>query len=113
MNGWYLDADKYYVAPESTGEYPIRQGDVFGGAEMGGEWWLGFQLIHPTCELVKRSVNQIHVARIDRVDSREDPTEQAAIVAGFTERDRTIRVACANTFFLPPVGPIAREAPLF
>lgn len=109
-DAWYLAADEYYVAPGEDELYPPRQGDVF--ASPGDDGWLACQLVHPTCEIAKESVREVQVIRVHALD--ELPSGQRArVVAGWEEKDGAIRIAFANTFFLPPVSALDPKRPLF
>ena len=101
-DAWYLEADEYYVPPGSTGEHPIRQGDLVAGPEIDGERWLAAQIVHPTCELAKSSVKTVQVVRVRPLSDLDDDFLRGLVVAGYSERNGERRVAVAHTFFLPP-----------
>ncbi len=105
MGPWYLPAEDYWVAPEAAGAYPHRQGDLFGPLDMDGARWDAALLVHPTCELEKASVREVQVVRVHLLSGITSTRQQAEVVAGFSEREQTIRVAFAHTFFVaPPPG---------
>lgn len=108
---WYLPAEDYWVPSGSSDDHPHRQGDLFGPIEVGGEEWDAALLVHPTCELAKASVNEIQVVRVRPLSAIPDARQQAQVVTGFVERDQSIRVAFAHTFFLAPVP--GDDEPLF
>lgn len=108
-DAWYLRADDYWVDPAESGQYPARQGDLFMAVDTPYGRWGACQLIHPTCELGKAGVTDVQVIRVRRLDEIADPSQQAAVVAGFQERDGVLHVAYAHTYFLAPAG----EGPLF
>jgi hypothetical protein len=103
-DGWYPLAADYWVDPSEAGDYPLRQGDLFMAVETPYGHWDACQLIHPTCELAKAAVSEVQVIRVHRLDEIEDSGQQAAVVAGFRERNGVIGVAHAHTFFLAPAG---------
>lgn len=109
-DAWYLRADDYWVPAEQAGEYPVRQGDLFKGVDLGDGEWYGHLLIHPTCELSKRSVERVQVARVHPLSALPDPKQAAAVTAGFEEKDLQVRPAFAHTFFLAPVPDATIEA---
>ncbi|MGH2988163.1 MAG: hypothetical protein ACRDLO_15970 [Solirubrobacterales bacterium] len=101
-DAWYLDASDYYVPAAELAEYPVRQGDLIPGPTVGGERWLGAQIIHPTCELPKRAVREIQIARVRPLADLDDDFRRALAVCGYREVEGHRRVALASTFFLPP-----------
>jgi hypothetical protein len=101
-DAWYLHADDCYVPTEAAGDYPVRQGDVLAGPKVDGETWLAAQIVHPTCELTKDSVQEIQVVRVRPLSDLDDDFLRSLVVAGYSERDGHRRVALAHTFFLPP-----------
>jgi hypothetical protein len=108
---WYLPAEGYWVSPEAASACPWRQGDLFGPLEVDGSKWDAALLVHPTCELAKASVREVHVVRVRRLSAVVDQRQRKEITAGFVEKDRTVRVAWAHTFFLAPVP--GDDEPLF
>lgn len=112
---WYLDADDYYVDPREADRHPLRQGDLLGPIEMGGERWAAAQIVQPTCELPKGSLRELMVLRVRGLDEIADERQRARVVTGWEESDGVFRVAFAHTFFLapPPPGSDVPEAPLF
>jgi hypothetical protein len=108
---WYLPAEEYWVPPGRVADHPHRQGDLFGAIEVAGEEWEAALLVHPTCELAKASVRELQVVRARRLSAIADAGQRAQVVAGFVERDQTVRVAFAHTFFLAPVP--GENEPLF
>lgn len=99
---WYLDADDYYVPTDEASAYPVRQGDLFPANFSDIKDWHACQLIHPTCELGKASVEAVQVIRAEPLARVESQRQQAEVVAGFAEKGGTFRPAFAHTFFLPP-----------
>ncbi|MQA74334.1 MAG: hypothetical protein GEU88_08365, partial [Solirubrobacterales bacterium] len=104
-DAWYLDAADYYVDPDELADYPLRQGDLIPGPTVGGERWLAAQIVHPTCELPKRAVREIQVARVRPLSDLEDDFQRSLVVAGYREIEGRRRVALASTFFLAPWEP--------
>ena len=100
-DAWYLDASEYYVGT-GTEEYPLRQGDLIAGPTVGGEPWAAAQVVHPTCELGKRTLREAQVVRVRPLSDAPDDFTRGLLVAGFREEDGERRVAVAHTFFLPP-----------
>lgn len=109
----YLHRDAYWVPAERAGEYPIRQGDLFGGVQVGEQWWDAALIVHPTCELGKASVRQVQVARVHALHEVPDERQRLQVMAGFAEVAGTLRVAFAHTFFLAPVRDSALDAPMW
>jgi hypothetical protein len=101
-DAWYLDASDYYVPAAELDEYPLRQGDLLAGPTLAGERWQAAIIIHPTCELAKREVDRVQVARVRALDDLDDDFRRALVVAGYREVGGDRRVAMASTFFLPP-----------
>lgn len=101
-DAWYLDASEYYVPPKDAIAFPIRQGDLIAGPEIGGERWDAAQIVHPTCELDKNSVKAVQVVRVRQLSDLDDDFLRSLVVAGYSEQDGQRRVALAHTFFLPP-----------
>lgn len=101
-DSWYLDASEYYVPGADASEYPLRQGDLVAVPSFGEERWAAAQIVHPTCELAKRSVREIQVARVRPLADLEDDFQRALVVAGYREVDGHRRISLASTFFLPP-----------
>jgi len=99
-DAWYLEAAEYYVP--DVNEYPLRQGDLVAGPEVGGERWLAAQVVHPTCELAKSSLEAVQVVRVRPISELNDDFLRSVVVAGYSERSGERRVAVADTFFLPP-----------
>jgi hypothetical protein len=109
---WYLPAESYWVSLEANAaDGPYRQGDLFGPIEVAGEQWAAALLVHPTCEVAKRSVRDLQVVRVWPLTAISDRRQQAQVVAGFVERDQVVRVAFAHTFFLAPLP--RDDQPLF
>jgi hypothetical protein len=99
---WYLDANEYYVSEDEVAAYPVRQGDLFPADLPEITEWHACQLVHPTCELNKASVEQVQVIRVEPLTRVGDPKQQATVVVGFSEKGGVFRIAHAHTFFLPP-----------
>lgn len=102
-DAWYLPAEQYWVPAEHAEDYPLRQGDLVAPpAGADGKWFAG-QLVHPTCELGKASVQEVQVVRVHRLDALLGEHQRARVTAGWQEIDQQIRPAFAHTFFLAPV----------
>jgi hypothetical protein len=101
-DAWYLAAEEYWVPAGDADQYPVRQGDVFGPLRIAGAEWAAAQIVHPTCELGKRSVKEIQIVRVRPLFEIADPKQQARVAAGFEEKQLQIRPAFAHTFFLAP-----------
>lgn len=63
------------------------------------------QVVHPTCELGKASVDRIQVCVVERLSDLADDFQRACVVAGMREKDGSFLVALAHTFFLPGIPP--------
>lgn len=109
----YVHRDAYWVPAEHAGEYPVRQGDLFGGVQVGEQWWDAALIVHPTCDLGKASVREVQVARVRALDEIPDERQRLQVVAGLAEVDGALRVAFAHTFFLAPVRDSALDAPMW
>jgi hypothetical protein len=103
-DAWYPRADDYWVDSADEEAYPPRQGDLFAAVDTPYGRWEACQLIHPTCELAKAAVAEVQVIRVRPLDHIADPSQQAAVVAGFQERAGVLHVAFAHTYFLAPAG---------
>jgi hypothetical protein len=101
-DAWYLDAAEYYVPVPERSAYPLRQGDLLPGPAVDGEPWYAALILHPTCELGKRAVDAIQVARVRPLGDLADDFQRSLVVAGYREVEGHRRVALASTFFLPP-----------
>lgn len=99
----YLHHAAYWVPAEQAEQYPVRQGDLFGGLQVGSERWDAAVIVHPTCELAKTAVAQVQVARVRPLDALADDKQRRQVVAGIAEVGGVVRVAFAHTFFLAPV----------
>lgn len=99
---WYLDADRYWVASDAAAAYPLRQGDLVAGFQSGPAEWLAAQIVHPSCELGKRSVAKVQVARVRPLSDLADHFSRELVMAGFREAGGHRKVAVAHTFFLTP-----------
>lgn len=100
---WYLDDDRYWVASDAAAEYPLRQGDLVAGFQGGpASDWLAAQIVHPSCELGKRSVARVQVARVRPLSDLADRFSRELVMAGFRETGGHRNVAVAHTFFLTP-----------
>jgi hypothetical protein len=107
--GFYLPAGEYWVPPDEASAYPLRQGDLLGPTTVAGELWTAALIVHPTCELAKRSVERIQVARVRLLSELADGRQRTAVVAGVSETGGALRVAFAHTFFVAPAtgdGPL-------
>lgn len=98
---WYPHASDYYVDVAEAGAYPVRQGDVFG-AQADLTDWRGFLVLHPSCEIQTGKAKRVQVARLRAVSELADTFQQTAVTYGFTEDEGKVKVAFANTFWLPP-----------
>src|SRR4051794_4270639 len=82
----YPDAGDYWEAEQDTDQYPVRQGDLIGRPGTP-EDWSGAVIVHPTCELVKKSVERIQVAQVARIAAyTSDESEMAKFVTGAAEK---------------------------
>lgn len=96
--------DDYWVPADQAGAYPVRQGDLFGPVTVAdGQAWDTALIVHPTCELAKKSVARVQVARVRGLDELGDDKQRLRVVAGIAEADGHVRVAFAHTFFVAPV----------
>ena len=85
-------------------DYPVRQGDLFAVPEGLGirvPPWTACQVVHPTCEFVKRSLSHFQVIGVYNLGTI-NPEHQEKVVAGEELVEDKLRVALAHTFFLPP-----------
>lgn len=103
-DGWYLPADESWVAAEEAGEHPVRQGDLLGSIPVAGEEWFAAQIVHPTCELSKASVERVQVVRVRPLEALPDEHQRARVTTGYQEVENQVRPAFAHTFFLAPAG---------
>lgn len=115
---WYPPANEYFVPGSAQEEYPVRQGDVFEPGEVPEsevKGWIGFMLLHPSCEVQTGKSDRLHVARLHAVSELADQFSQTTVTYGLRERDDgSVVVAFANTFWVPPAtneGPLSE--PLF
>jgi hypothetical protein len=99
---WYLDEDRYWIPDAETDVYPLRQGDLVACPEDSGLGWLAAQIVHPSCELGKRSVARVQVARVRPLSDLTDHFSRELVMAGFRETSGHRKVAVAHTFFLTP-----------
>lgn len=102
---WYPPPSAYYVAAEEAQEYPLRQGDLVGPVLIDGTRTPIVQVVHPTCELGKASVDRIQVCVVERLLDLADDFQRACVVVGMRQKDGRFLVALANTFFLPGIQP--------
>ena len=110
----YLHHADYWVAAAEAGEYPVRQGDLFANVQTADGAHLDAALIaHPTCELGKASVTNVQVAQVRPLDVLPDETQRQLVVAGISEKDGSVRIAFAHTFFVAPVEPSALDIPMW
>jgi hypothetical protein len=113
-HGPYLHHGDYWVAAAEAGEYPVRQGDLFGNVQTADGADLDAALIvHPTCELAKASVASVQVARVRPLDAVPDEKQRQQVVAGISEKDGGVRIAFAHTFFVAPVQGGAMDVPMW
>ena len=97
---WYPDPAHYYVQSSEAGEYPLRQGDLIGPVS-GPNFSAGLaQIVHPTIELNKKSVELVQVCMVEPLSVLADDFQRGLVVAGQRERDGRMLIAAANTFFL-------------
>lgn len=113
-DAWYPLAEEYYVDNPDSDDFPVRQGDLMmtpdGVVDASGQPWYACQLVHPTCEVPKASVTELHVIRVRSLSS-VGAKDQEAIIRGLEYKDGSPRIAWANTFFLPPIGGL--DQPMF
>jgi hypothetical protein len=111
---WYVHRDAYWAPADQAGEYPVRQGDLFGDVQVAaGESWDAALIVHPTCELSKKAVARVQVARVRPLSALPDDSQRAAVQAGFRERDGRLAVAFAHTFFVAPVAGSSLDRPMW
>jgi hypothetical protein len=99
---WYLDAGRYWIASDAAVSYPLRQGDLVAGFQSGPAEWLAAQIVHPSCELGKRSMGRVQVARVRPLSDLADDVSRELVMAGFRDANGYRKVAVAHTFFLTP-----------
>jgi len=101
-DGWFLDESRYWVPGSESGAYPVRQGDLIAGFAAEGGDWAAAQIVHPTCDLGKPSVEKIQVARVRPLSALSDDFSRSLVTAGYREVDGRRKVAVAHTSFLAP-----------
>lgn len=107
---WYPGADEYWVRAIDADAYPLRYGDVFATPELAvcrsasGKPWSHVVVLHPSCELGAKAADDTEalVARVNAV-THIGANQRAAVRVGWTERGGSLRVAHANTFWMPPL----------
>lgn len=114
-DGWYPDADDYYVSDPDPALFPVRQGDLMqppdDAVDSKGRPWVACQVIHPSCEIVaKAEPPDLQVIRVLLLSSVKGKFHEA-ILRGLNFVDGSPRVAWANTFFLPPAA--GAQEPMF
>jgi len=109
----YLHHASYWVPADQGGEHPVRQGDLFAGVQVGDDRWDTAVIVHPTCELGKKSVAEIQVARVRGLDDLADDKQRGQVVAGIAEIGGVLRTAFAHTFFLAPVPGSGLDEPMW
>jgi len=82
-------------------EYPLRQGDLVGPVMIGGTRTPIVQIVHPTCDLGKASVDHVQVCVVKSLSILTNVSERERVVAGMREKEGRFLVAFAHTFFLP------------
>lgn len=102
---WYPPPGAYYVPEEEAQAYPPRQGDIIGPVLIEGARTPLVQVVHPTCELDKKSVDRVQVCVVERLSDLGDNFQRGCVVAGMREKDGQFLVALAHTFFLPGIPP--------
>lgn len=104
MNGhtWFPDRERYWVDSDETAAYPVRQGDLVRELTVEGEEWDAAQLVHPTCDLGKPSVERVQVARVRPLTDLPDDLARTLVTLGYRDRGGARSVAAAHTFFLAP-----------
>jgi hypothetical protein len=101
-HGWFPDREQYWIAGGETAAYPVRQGDLVQGLTVEGERWEAAQLVHPTCELAKPSVERLQVVRVRPLADLRDDFARRLVTLGYRDRGGARPVAAAHTFFLAP-----------
>jgi hypothetical protein len=110
----YLHHADYWVVAAEAGVYPVRQGDLFANVQTADGAHLDAALIvHPTCELVKASVTNVQVARVNPLGALPDENQRQQVVAGISEKDGGVRIAFAHTFFIAPVEGSTLDVPMW
>jgi hypothetical protein len=99
----YLHHAEYWVPAADAGDFPVRQGDLFGGVEVSGSTWDAALPVHPTRELGKASVAECQVARVRPLDAIAHERRRRQVVAGLVVAGGGVRIAFAHTFFVFPV----------
>lgn len=111
MHGsWYPLADQYWVPSEDEDVCPLRHGDVCRTPHLPilrtskGKPWDKVLVLHPSCELGAKAGTdtEVLVARVNPVTAI-GTNQRSAVRLGWAERDGRLRVAHANTFWLPPL----------
>lgn len=100
FHGWFPNREHYWVPSEETAAYPIRQGDLVQGLTVEGEEWEAAQLVHPTCDLGKPSVERVQIARVRPFADLPDDFARRLVTLGYRDRAGAGTVAAAHTFFL-------------
>ena len=98
---WFPDRERYWVDSDEAA-YPVRQGDLVQGVTVEGEEWTAAQIVHPTCELSKPSVDRLQVARVRPLADLPDNFARELVTLGYRDRQGGRAVAAAHTFFLAP-----------
>ncbi len=89
---------------------PMRYGDVFDVAKLPqltdakGKSWSWAMVLHPSCELTAKASDdrEVVVVRLRRV-GQHSRKQAAALRLGWSEAGGVIRIAFANTFWVPPI----------
>lgn len=108
-DSWYPAADGYWVPESEAGHYPLRYGDVCatpnpsGCVTADGKHWARVMVLHPSCELGAKSADhtEVVVGRINPVTSIS-ARQRPPVRVGWSEAGGVLRVAHANTFWMPP-----------
>lgn len=108
---WYLHADRYWIPPSSSADYPLRQGDIVRSRYLTEELgWEAGMIVHPTCEIAKTSVTELQLVEVMPLAKLSSDFDRALVTAGFQEKNGHRQVAVAHTFFLAPTPDDTRPA---
>lgn len=111
FHGWFPGRERYWVPNDETAAYPVRQGDLIQGLTVDGEEWDAAQIVHPSCDLGKPSVERVQVARVRPFAELPDDFARRVVAVGYRDRAGSRTVAVAHTFFLAPWP--GRDEPAF
>jgi hypothetical protein len=99
-HSWFPDREQYWVDDDAAAAYPVRQGDLIQGLTVEDEKWDAAQIVHPTCDLGKPTVERLQVARVRPLTELPDDFARRLVTLGYRDRAGRRPVAVAHTFFL-------------